>query len=188
MHGILLVDKGVKQPRPVLYHYGRFFLLGVEVKIGGVLMVLEDPVAKTSVLVSSGSRLDGNMLRDVVTTVANVSGVANVARVHYGQCPLYEVDFNSASQVSKLLNTLHSHTFQTKLLELLSKFDSLDSVNLSLSVKLYLTQPLPAQRECSLITVTLSNYLDCLNILSDSMIFDYQATHDDRFTRPGKVY
>lgn len=165
-----------------------FFLLGVELRVAGVLMVADDATAEVVSLVGPDSgRFEGGLLRDAVTTVAKTCGVDNVARIHYGQCTLFEVDFISSNQVLKLLKTLQSHTFETNLLELLSKLDSqqLNFMKLSLSVKLYLAKPLLAQKECSLTTVTLSNYRDCLDILTGSMIFDYQATRDNRFTRPG---
>ena len=138
---------------------------------------------------SSRDKLESQVLKDAVTAVANRCGVYNVARVHYGYCTLFEVDFTKARKIEQLLGMIKSYDFQSQLeksIPLLA--NAADAQLLSIHCHLYLATPLMDQKECRLIEVTLDNYSDCVATLKNDLVFDYRHTCNSQVPKSGDTW
>lgn len=123
---------------------------------------------------NSRDRLESRALRAAVATAAGHCGVHNVARLHYGHCVLFEVDFIKPANIEQLLRMIKCYDFQSQLEKSIPVLNAVDAQLLSTQCHLYLATPLADERECRLMEVTLDNCSKSVGTLKDGLVFDYR--------------
>ena len=171
-------------------YYQSFFLLSVDIKLGGESIQMEGINSEDLFfrIPNSRDKLESQVLKDAVTAVANHCGVYNVARIHYGHCTLFEVDFTKAKKIEQFLRMIKCYNFQSQLEKSIPLLvNAADAQLLSTHCHLYLATPLVDQKECRLIEVTLDNYSDCVATLKNDLVFDYRHTCNDQLPKSGDM-
>ena len=171
-------------------YYRSFFLLSVDIRLGGESIQVEGINSEDLFfrIPSSRDKLESQVLKDAVTAAANSCGVSNVARVHYGHCTLFEVDFMKAAKIEQLLRMIKCYDFQSQLEDRMPMLATVDDHLLSIQCHLYLATPLIDEKECRLIEVTLDNYSDCVATLKNDLVFDYRHTCSSQVPKSGDTW